>query len=180
MCLRIQFASIEGSGFLLSFFLIFFRGIFIFLFIFLSSYIQHCLICRSSDSTMPTDAGIEPRTVATGALTVRPSNHQARSHSHQARSHSPRLDLITFLKIKVMQPNFILYTCLPFYLLFFFSTDLTLQSANFQTLKEPKNQYQGTNSAKLFSMAGRYDNPIPTRFLAPIDCLKIVPAKGKF
>ncbi len=23
------------------------------------------------------------------------------------------------------------------------------------------------------SLAGRYDNPIPTRFLAPIDCLKI-------
>ena len=29
------------------------------------------------------------------------------------------------------------------------------------------------NSASLFSLAGRYDNPIPTRFLAPIDCLKI-------
>jgi hypothetical protein len=26
-------------------------------------------------------------------------------------------------------------------------------------------------------MAGQYDNPIPTRFLAPIDCLKI-PAQG--
>ncbi len=23
------------------------------------------------------------------------------------------------------------------------------------------------------SLAGRYDNPIPTRFLAPMDCLKI-------
>jgi hypothetical protein len=23
------------------------------------------------------------------------------------------------------------------------------------------------------SLVGRYDNPIPTRFLAPIDCLKI-------
>jgi hypothetical protein len=29
------------------------------------------------------------------------------------------------------------------------------------------------NSASLSSLAGRYDNPIPTRFLAPIDCLKI-------
>jgi hypothetical protein len=29
------------------------------------------------------------------------------------------------------------------------------------------------NSASLCSMAGRYDNPIPTRFLAPVDCLKI-------
>ncbi len=30
------------------------------------------------------------------------------------------------------------------------------------------------NSASLCSLAGRYDNPIPTRFLAPIDCLKIL------
>jgi len=29
------------------------------------------------------------------------------------------------------------------------------------------------NSASLCSLAGRYDNDIPTRFLAPIDCLKI-------
>ena len=28
------------------------------------------------------------------------------------------------------------------------------------------------NSASLCSLTGRYDNPIPTRFLAPIDCLK--------
>ncbi len=27
--------------------------------------------------------------------------------------------------------------------------------------------------ARLYSLAGRYDNPIPTRFLAPIDCYKI-------
>jgi hypothetical protein len=44
-------------------------------FLFLSYYIEHCFICRSSDSTLPTDAGIEPRTVATGALAVRRSNH---------------------------------------------------------------------------------------------------------
>ncbi len=37
--------------------------------------IQHCFICRPSDSTVPTDAGIEIRTVATGALAVRRSNH---------------------------------------------------------------------------------------------------------
>ncbi len=36
-----------------------------------------------------------------------------------------------------------------------------------------KNRFQGVNSARLCSLAGRYDNPIPTRFLAPIDCLKI-------
>jgi len=43
----------------------------------------------------------------------------------------------------------------------------------FLTFKEPKNRFQGTNSARLCSLAGRYDNPIPTRFLAPIECLKI-------
>jgi hypothetical protein len=32
-------------------------------------------------------------------------------------------------------------------------------------------------SASLCSLAGRYDNSIPTRFLAPIECLKI-PALG--
>jgi hypothetical protein len=53
----------------LSFFKNIFWGIF-------SAYdIQHCFICRPSDSTVPTDAGIEPRTVATGALAVRRSNH---------------------------------------------------------------------------------------------------------
>jgi hypothetical protein len=44
-------------------------------FIFSSYYIQHCFVCRPSDSTVPTDAGIEPRTVATGALAVRHSIH---------------------------------------------------------------------------------------------------------
>jgi hypothetical protein len=34
------------------------------------------------------------------------------------------------------------------------------------------------NSAVLCSLAGRYDNPIPTRFLAPIGCLKI-PAQDR-
>jgi hypothetical protein len=38
---------------------------------------------------------------------------------------------------------------------------------------EPRNRFQWMNSASLCSLAGRYDNPIPTRFLAPIDCLKI-------
>ncbi len=45
------------------------------IFCFFSYYIQHCFICRPSDSTVPTDAGIEPRTVATGALAVRRSSH---------------------------------------------------------------------------------------------------------
>ncbi len=38
---------------------------------------------------------------------------------------------------------------------------------------EPRNRIQEINSASLCSLVGRYDNPIPTRFLAPIDCLKI-------
>jgi hypothetical protein len=38
---------------------------------------------------------------------------------------------------------------------------------------EPKNRFQGINSASLCSQAGRYDNPIPPWFLAPIDSLKI-------
>jgi hypothetical protein len=32
---------------------------------------------------------------------------------------------------------------------------------------EPRNRFQGIDSASLYSLAGRYDNPIPTRFLAP-------------
>ena len=43
--------------------------------------IQHCFICRPSDSTCK-DAGIEPRTVATLALTARRSHHSARPHPH--------------------------------------------------------------------------------------------------
>jgi hypothetical protein len=43
--------------------------------IFFSYYNLHCFICRPSDSTVPTDAGIEARTVATGALAVGRSNH---------------------------------------------------------------------------------------------------------
>jgi hypothetical protein len=43
--------------------------------------IQHCFIRRPSDSSVSKDAGIVPcRTVATSALTVRRSNHSARSH----------------------------------------------------------------------------------------------------
>ena len=35
----------------------------------------------------------------------------------------------------------------------------------------------GIDSARLFSLAGRYDNPIPTRLKAQIDCFNI-PAQG--
>jgi hypothetical protein len=47
--------------------------------------IQHCFICRPSAFTVSEDAGIEPRTVATLALTARHSNHSARSHPHDAK-----------------------------------------------------------------------------------------------
>jgi hypothetical protein len=43
----------------------------------------------------------------------------------------------------------------------------------FLKFMEPRNRFQGMNSASLCSLEGRYDNPIPTRYLAPIDCLKI-------
>ncbi len=38
---------------------------------------------------------------------------------------------------------------------------------------EPRNRCQGINYASLCCLAGRYDNPILPRFLAPIDCLTI-------
>ncbi len=51
------------------------KGAFLGDFLFFTYYIQHRFICRLSDSTVPTDAGIEPRAVVTGALAVRRSNH---------------------------------------------------------------------------------------------------------
>ncbi len=50
--------------------------------------------------------------------------------------------------------------------------DKTLNT-EFLNYNEPKNRFQGINYASLCSLAGRYENLIPTRFLAPIDCLKI-------
>jgi hypothetical protein len=48
----------------------------------------------------------------------------------------------------------------------------------FLNFKELRNRFQGMNSATLCSLAGRYDNPIPSRFLAPINCSKI-PAQAR-
>jgi hypothetical protein len=42
-------------------------------------FLQHCFICRPSDSTVSEDAGIEPRTVATVALAVRCSHPRRKS-----------------------------------------------------------------------------------------------------
>jgi hypothetical protein len=53
-----------------------------------------------------------------------------------------------------------------------------LLSRDFIAFKEPKNWFQEINYASLCSLAGRYDNSIPTRFLAPLDCSKI-PAQEK-
>ncbi len=50
---------------------------------------------------------------------------------------------------------------------------IQILSPNFWTSKEPKNQFQGTNSARLCSLAGRYDNPVSTRFLVHTDCWQI-------
>jgi hypothetical protein len=58
----------------------FIRGIF-FLSFFSQYFIQHCFICRTSESTVSENAGIEPRIVATTALAVR-------------RSYTTRLNLI--------------------------------------------------------------------------------------
>ncbi len=38
---------------------------------------------------------------------------------------------------------------------------------------EPRNRFHLIDSTNLCSLAGRYDNPIPTQILAPVDCLKI-------
>jgi hypothetical protein len=39
---------------------------------------------------------------------------------------------------------------------------------------------EGVNSASLCSLAGRSDNHIPTRFLAPMDCLKNPALAGRY
>jgi hypothetical protein len=60
-------------------------GFFLFMYV-----IQSCFICGPSDSTVSEDAGIEPRTVATFALTARCATNFARSHP-QSRSTSTKL-----------------------------------------------------------------------------------------
>jgi hypothetical protein len=42
-----------------------------------------------------------------------------------------------------------------------------LQSPNFKTFKDHGNRFREIDSASLCSLAGRYENPIPTRVLAP-------------
>jgi hypothetical protein len=52
------------------------------------------------------------------------------------------------------------------------------QRRYFQTFKKPRNIFQGVDSSSIYSLTVRYDNPITTLFLAPIDCFKI-PALNK-
>ncbi len=40
-------------------------------------------------------------------------------------------------------------------------------------IKKPRNRFHGIDSASLCSLAELYDNPIPSRFLTPIDCSNI-------
>ncbi len=54
---------------------------------FLNILFDTLFLHRPSDSTLSEDAGIEPRTVETLALTVRHSDLSARSHPHSARSY---------------------------------------------------------------------------------------------
>jgi hypothetical protein len=90
----------------------FFQGDLLHFFLYMYE-IQHWLICRPSDFSVSEDAGIEPRIVATTALTDRHSNHSARSHlsarshplsarshPHSAWTHPPtieRMTTVTFL-----------------------------------------------------------------------------------
>jgi hypothetical protein len=56
--------------------------------------IQHCFICRPSDSTVSEDAGIEPRTVTTSALALR---HSARCHPPYKKLLACKIMLAPFL-----------------------------------------------------------------------------------
>jgi hypothetical protein len=40
-----------------------------------------------------------------------------------------------------------------------------------KTFMEPRNRFKGIDSAA-YALAGLYNNPIPARFLAPLDCSK--------
>jgi hypothetical protein len=51
-------------------------------------------------------------------------------------------------------------------------TNVALYRDGIFKLLEPRNRFQGIGSAGLCSLAGRYGNPIPTWFLATIDCSK--------
>jgi hypothetical protein len=68
------------------------RGIFFIFFVFYKYFIQQCLICRPSDSSVSEDAGIESKTVAILAFSARSNNHSIRSHSYLIHRHMFGLD----------------------------------------------------------------------------------------
>ncbi len=73
----------------LNFFFFFFssKGGLLYFFSFFLNVIQHCFICLPSDSTVSKDAGIEPKTFATLALTARRSiTTRLLDFIHSARS----------------------------------------------------------------------------------------------
>ncbi len=51
--------------------------------------------------------------------------------------------------------------------------NLGKQRRYLKTFKEPGIRFQGIDSASLCSLVSWYDNPIPNRFLTPIDCSEI-------
>jgi hypothetical protein len=68
------------------------------------------------------------------------------------------------------------YMCLNVYNSLFlanFKSRCLYRARIFSLLRSPRNRFQRINFASLCSLAGRYDNPILTRFLIPIDCFKI-------
>jgi hypothetical protein len=82
---------------------------------FLMYFIQHRFICRPSGFTVPEDAGIEPRTVATfgiGSQTLSPLGY--RSYPHSARPHPAHYTLtriyylVPFIKTILTRRKFLL------------------------------------------------------------------------
>jgi hypothetical protein len=113
---------------------------------FLSIYVyhvQHCLTCRFSD-TVQED-------------TVRKVN---------AWLHPMEFVSTVGYKMCLIQ---IQHAEIKFPLLSFWTVDAGSEpwARIFKRLWSPKIDSKGMNSASLRSMAGRYENPIPTRFLAP-------------
>jgi hypothetical protein len=56
------------------------------MFFFLIYVIKHGFICRPSDFTVSEDAGIEPKTVATLALTTKNALTTRLDHSHKIKN----------------------------------------------------------------------------------------------
>jgi hypothetical protein len=78
-----------------------------------------------------------------------------------------KVSVLLLLDVPLLQQH-----VLPLYMSVLQQPVLPLDPRIFKRM-EPRNRFQGMNSASLCSQAGRYDNPIPTRCLAPIDFLKI-------